>query len=815
MRPTPLQQRFTPSLAPTRIALAAATAIALAAGHAPLANAQSSSAAAAAPISISIPAQPLGQALNELARQANLQMTFSAALVGGKTSPAVSGNLTARQALDRLLSGSGMIAKVSGANVVVEAVPVVGVAGEAVLPTVTVKAGAEVEPNALPAPYAGGQVARGAQLKMLGNADVMTTPFSVKSYTNELIQNQGARSVDDVVANDPSVRASLSPGFVLDQSAIRGFVIFAGAYSIDGLPGMVSYSRLPVQNYERVEIFKGPTSALGGASVSGTTVGGSINLVPKRATAVPKTAVAVAASSESMLETHIDLGRRFGEQNEWGVRVNLLAEKGTLSTGTKRENLAPQVALDYAGDRLRATLDAAVIAYKNHQPGVNHSLGVGQTVPRAPEGGRAAYSSHAQQALDARWAIIGTEFDFAPQLTGFAKFGKYHEISDDSYLGIPGPLRSDGSFTVNSYSYNTWKTDHNTKELGLRGSFTTGPIKHQASVSALRFFRLYTAPPAGQSIVVNSTPVTGNIYTDYATPYVNIKPTLGAYTGTAVRQQSIGLADSMTMLDDKLNIVLGLRQQSIEQEAVAPAKPYDSSKVTPTLGASYQLGGGWTVYGNYAEQLSQGAVAPTGTANAGQSLEPYVGKQNEFGAKWNAGNYGVTLAYFDIKQASAFTDPADNTFKAAGEQRNRGFEVETFGELTKGVRLLGGVAYIDAKQSKTRLGATDGKQALGVPKKNLNLGAEWDIAAVTGLTVSGRVVHTGPAYVDLANTQELPSWNRVDVGARYALKVDGKAVTLRASINNLADKAYWQVGARNLFAVAEPRTWRLSASMDF
>lgn len=77
------------------------------------------------------------------------------------------------------------------------------------------------------------------------------------------------------------------------------------------------------------------------------------------------------------------------------------------------------------------------------------------------------------------------------------------------------------------------------------------------------------------------------------------------------------------------------------------------------------------------------------------------------------------------------------------------------------------------------------------------------------------MVHTGAAYVDLANTQKVPGWNRFDVGARYALRVDGKAVMLRAGIHNLTDKAYWQVGGRNLFAAAEPRTWRLSATMDF
>lgn len=803
------QPRF--HLAP--IAIAALLAVGLL-GTAP-AFAQSSGATAAdATFAVALPAQPLGAALNELARQAKLQLLVRRELVEGKSAPAVSGNLTARQALDRILAGTGLIAVAEGNAVVVREAPPAATSDSA-LPAVTVTADADVQPDALPAPFAGNQVAKGARIKMLGNADVMTTPFSIKSYTSELIKDQGARSVDDVVANDPSVRVSLSPGFVLDQSSIRGFVVNAGAYTIDGLPGIASYSRIPVQNFERVEIFKGPTSALGGGSVSGTSVGGSINLVPKRAMASPNASATIAAASDSMFETHVDLGRRFGERNEWGVRLNVLGEKGELASGTKRDNLAPQIALDYAGDRLRVNLDAANIDYKNRKPGVNHSLGAGQTLPAAPSGGRAAQVDTAQQALDGRWAIAGVEFDLLPQLTAFAKYGKYHEESVDSYVGNIGPLRSDGTFNVSGYNYNTWKTDNNTKELGVRGSFETGSIKHQAAVSGLRFFTRYTTPPTGQGTVISTTPVVGNIYSDYGAPYTNFVPDVGAYTGTPIVQESLGIADSMTLLDDKLNLVVGLRRQKIRQDAVAPAAPYNAAETTPTLAASYQLGSGWTVYGNYAEQLSQGAVAPTGTANAGQSLAPYLGKQNEYGVKWNAGPYGVTLAYFDIRQASAYTDPADNTFKAAGEQRNKGVELETFGELAQGVRLLGGVAYIDAKQTKTRLGATDGKRALGVAEVNLNLGTELDIAAVPGLTLTGRVIRTGSAYVNLANTQKLPAWTRVDLGARYATKVSGTSVTWRAGVNNVADKAYWMAGGRNLFVVAEPRTWRLSATVAF
>ena len=117
MRPMPLHQRFTPA----PLTLAAAAAIAMATGHVPRAHAQSGTATVAATlVAINIPAQPLGAALNELARQANLQMTFPAPLVAGKQAPAVSGQMTGQQALARVLAGSGLVATTQGRSVVVK-----------------------------------------------------------------------------------------------------------------------------------------------------------------------------------------------------------------------------------------------------------------------------------------------------------------------------------------------------------------------------------------------------------------------------------------------------------------------------------------------------------------------------------------------------------------------------------------------------------------------------------------------------------------------------------------------------------------------
>jgi iron complex outermembrane receptor protein len=95
---------------------------------------------------------------------------------------------------------------------------------------------------------------------------------------------------------------------------------------------------------------------------------------------------------------------------------------------------------------------------------------------------------------------------------------------------------------------------------------------------------------------------------------------------------------------------------------------------------------------------------------------------------------------------------------------------------------------------------------------NLNLGGEWDVPAVPGLTLSARVIYTGSMYIDAANTQEIPSWERFDAGVRYAVRAGQKPVVLRANVENLFDEAYWR--DQYLYRGA-PRTFLFSASVDF
>ncbi|MBB6557344.1 iron complex outermembrane receptor protein [Acidovorax soli] len=763
--------------------------------------------------SFSIPAGPLGSALDRFARTAGVNLSYEPALVAGLATPGLSGTMPVGAALSRLLAGTGLeaLAQPGGGyslrRAAAAAVPA-GAEGAATLPAVRVTA-AQERPGDLPPVYAGGQVARGSRTGMLGNSDVFETPFNTKAWSSELVRNQGARTVNDMVANDPSIRTSLSATSPLDQSSIRGFLGNSDAYLFDGVEGLFAYSSVPVRHYERLEVLKGPAGGLVGASGYGATVGGSFNLVPKRATDAPVRSVSILALDKSLLGAHADIGQRFGVDQQLGARLNLSAEDGKLYDGAQRRLIAPQVALDYRGEKVRVVLDAG-ITRRESSPLFGHwLLQAGAAVPAVPDPHVHAKPSWEKMDLRQTYGLLSAEWDFASGWTAHARHGRMREAPPVRQYVDQTTLNGAGEVRYTSASSLLWTQANQVTDLGVRGEFQWGSVRHKLAVGTvlqrqqLQNLRSISVPLAA--------PVVSNIYQPLSVPdpFANGIPPVVGVDSPALHLDSLAVADTLALLDERLLLTLAARHQRIEKA------PYRQSRITPTVAALYKLGGGVSLYGNYAEALAQGAIAPAGSANAGEQLEPYLSKQHELGLKWDQGSYGVTLAYFNIRRATAFVD-GSNVFRAAGLQRNKGVELETFGELARGLRLLGGVAWTDGRMARTAGGTADGKKAIGVPELTANLGAEYDLPAVPGLTLTGRYLHTGSAYVDLANTQRVPAWNRVDVGVRYRTAVgDGTTMTLQAGITNLADKAYWTIAGRNFIAVAPPRTWQVSASFDF
>jgi iron complex outermembrane receptor protein len=192
---------------------------------------------------------------------------------------------------------------------------------------------------------------------------------------------------------------------------------------------------------------------------------------------------------------------------------------------------------------------------------------------------------------------------------------------------------------------------------------------------------------------------------------------------------------------------------------------------------------------------------------------PYKTKQQEVGLKMDLNGFATTLSLFQIKRPSAYTDPVTSVYSFGGEQRNRGLELGFFGEPLRGLRLMGGLAYTQAKLTKTAGGVNQGKQATAFPRWQGKLGVEWDVPAVAGLTLTGNAISMSRQYINADNSLWVPGRTVFDLGARYSMQVAQRPVTLRAAVQNVTNKRYW---AGSLFnGPGAPRAVLLSATVDF
>ena len=705
-----------------------------------------------------------------------------------------------------------MLATVHGG---VAAQTAAGAKADPQLPEVKVEASGAALPGELPKPYAGGQVAKGGRLGLLGNDDVMNAPFNITNFTAQTIEDQQARSISDVLMNDPSVRLSSAVTNINEDFSIRGFLVSSQDVALNGMYGLIPYFRVPVEMAERIEVLKGPSALLNGMAPSGN-IGGAINLVPKRAGLEPLTRFTASYVSDSIFGGHLDFSRRFGESRQFGVRFNGVYRNGDPTIDEQaQEDTVGALALDYTGERVRLTFD-----FINQRQEIDHvvrqfQVAAGLPSMPAPPDSRLNYPGYGRSKTDDHAAVVRGEYDVSDALTLYGGFGKRkHHM--DAVAGNPTLLNAAGDFT-STPAWQVWEVEGYSGEAGINARFDTGPVKHRLSLGATKVVQdanIYFLF-AGLSPARNS-----NIYNPVYTP----TPSTAPFAATTVpfnetTLTSYAIADTVSLIGDKLLVTIGARHQRVEAQAYnfvtgLPSGPaYDEHGVTPVVGVVVKPLNRLSLYANYIEGLSQGPTAPIGTINAGQIFPPFKTRQYEAGAKADWGGYTTTLSVFQIARPSAFA--SGGVFGVNGEQRNRGVELNVFGEVARGVRLLGGAAYTHGELTKTANGAFDGNDAIAVPRTQVNLGGEWDTPWFPGFTLTARAIRTGRQYVDQANALPLPDWTRFDFGARYRAKIGGRPVVFRASLENVFDKSYWGSSNTGFLYVGAPRTLLLSATVDF
>lgn len=826
MRPTPLQQRFTP----TPLALAAAIAIALAADHAPSAHAQSGSITAAAPMTINIPAQPLGQALNELARQANLQMSFPAALVAGKTAPTVSGTLTTQQALDRLLAGSGLIARQDGASVVVNAPPSRSTDSAQTLAPINVIANVDI-PLALQQER--GYRSQRSAVSGFRAQDVLDTPFSVATFSAEVIEDQQAKSLADVIRNDPSISLAGDPHW-FERVNVRGFNLSTNAVYRDGL-SINDQGSIALENKAAIEVNKGLSALRYGA----TSPGGTINYVVKRPTLEPLRMVGLNANDDGGVGVRADLSGRFGKDAQFGYRINAAAEE--LRSYVKPFKGDKQFVSGFfdwqISDRLTLELDL------EHQRLDKLSL-------RGPFlwwwgwGEDGAAVAAAQAAFDRlgpdtyatqKWAMEPNEQTYIVARASYQINDEWkirlaaHRSElwrDQNSSSVWDVVSPNGDYEADIFYSPDQERNNTAYQLVFEGDVTHGSMRHELAFGYDQVQRDMTFPDG-----VYDSIGFDNIFNPVGMPRPGVGPADAgpSYLANRSRQRSFFVTDNFT-INEHWGVFSGLRHTTIQQfsggsATQRPSKSYDQSVVNPTFGLIYKPTPTSTLYISYAEGIEQGGVVGLGGAtpytNARAQLPPLESRQYEAGWKWELNSETMlTAAVFEIDKGLEIDRNNGNGTRTRvqdGRQVHRGVEFTAGGQLSPNLRMIAGVAYIDAKIEKTSNAALRGKTPQGIPEWQANLYADYSLNAwIPGLSVNGGVYYGGRKSIDPGNLWFADSYVRLDGGIKYVQRfAGGQQATYRLSIENLTDKRYLSNTTFGALQFGAPRTVRLSANLSF
>ncbi|EMC7873491.1 TonB-dependent receptor [Acinetobacter baumannii] len=699
------------------------------------------------------------------------------------------------------------------------------------LNTIRVVASADASADGLMDEFAGSQVAKGGRVGLFGNQKNIETPFHLTSYTNQYIQEHQAKSIGDILQGDPSVRVARGYGNFQESYFIRGFLLGSDDTAYNGLYSILPRQYIPSELFERVEVLKGASAFLNGSTPTSGGLGGTINLLPKRSGNDPLNRVTVGTDFNGGYISN-DVSRRFGEEQQFGVRVNTAYHGGNTTVDDEKASLGlASIGLDYRSGKLRLSGDMGYSNNRLEEPRPSVTMSGLSVVPYAPDSSDNFAQKWTYSNEEDYFGSYRAEYDFTDDVTVYGAYGFRYGIEENSIANpnVTNAVTGDGT----SYRFDNARKDMvHTGEIGVRAKLYTGSVEHNLVLSGSAFQQ--NTRNAYVMDYFNTFPT--NIYH----PIYYSRPVFSdsAFKGNAgenldiadpklttrTRLRSLAIGDNIKAFDDRLTVMLGARLQKIIQEGydyetqAKQANTYEKSKLTPALGVSYKFTPELSVYANYIEGLAKGGTAPATAINQNTILEPYVSKQKEVGIKFENETLGVILDYFNTDRQRGLTN-SNGYFGVDGKNVHQGVELNTYGQLTDSVKVLGGITWLDAKQKDTQSGLNDNNRVIGVPKFQANLEAGWQLPIPQDISVNGRIVYTGSSYADNANTLKVPDWTRVDIGAAYKTDLGQYPTTFNFRVNNVFDKDYWaSVGGyedNGYMTVSQPRTFMLSASFDF
>lgn len=747
-----------------------------------------------------IGAGPLAPALDQLARQGGLNLSFDAASLQGKTTQGVQGRYETAKALSILLRGSNVQVQQEGDNSFL-LFPALDPGDALELGATSISSNRLGETTESTGSYTTGAVTIGKMPQSLRH-----TPQSVSVITRQRIEDQNITNLTNLLEQTPGVVVNYTDSERV-QYFSRGFQIDAIQYdgaTVVQSSGGGSFIQSDSAFIDRAEVLRGATGMLRGAG----NPSGTVNLVRKRPTYDFQASGTVTLGSWNAQRYVADISGPLTETGNVRGRVIAVHDDRDLfqdSRMERKEAFAGSLAFDLDDSTTLTTgmewtkLDATG-AWGNLPADFDGSpLDLGRSTYLGAEWNRWDRSNlntyaELEHRFDNDWTLklMALRSHFELDDHGFKQTYMTRASATNPYLMNYQVTEGDGGESLQSNLSAT-----------LNGPFALFGRTHELMVGVERIRNDSYA--SGTNRVVFSDVFDIREWdpkTSLAEPIITGIP----HPVRTRTTQEAAHATWRISLADPLTAIIGARANwyDYEQEnnTGANGKFSVDEKIVPYAALIYDLNDNFSLYASYTEIFNPQTVVDKNN----KVLDPIVGEAYETGIKgeFYEGRLNASLAYFRINQVGTPIDDLSVPIGcngstgyckiASGKSRSEGVDLEISGEVLPGWQLTGGYTYNTTEYVKNSAETNGNALRTTDPEHMLRLFTSYRLpGALDAWTLGGGVQAQSDIYSKSGTAKATQSGYAVyNVMANYRFN-DHYSVQLNA--NNIFDRKYYrQIG---------------------
>ncbi len=672
-------------------------------------------------------------------------------------------------------------------------------------------------------------------------APLLDTPRSVQVVPKQVMSDQSASSLQDVLQNSPGITFAAGEGGRAggDLPVIRGQNA-ASSLFLDGMRDASMQAR-DTFNLEQVEIIKGPDSVYSGRGGAG----GSINLVSKAPKAKDAIEVTGQIGTDRNYRGSVDSNWRLGEKSAF--RLNVMGTKGDVpgrdrAVNFERWGVAPSLMLGM-GTPTRITL-----SYYHYQ---NDSM-PDYSIPYDPRVGLPV----TETLGISRKNFYGlAERDFMKTRDGMATVDFQHDFSDTlklrnvvrygretaDYLATQPDLTLANlpAGIVNRPAYGRYYTTKAfANQTDLSGEFLTGAVKHGFDLgfeyTSVKQTMAYTNDQVLSSDGVTKCPA------DLAqTSLRNPDPNVAYPCRTARSWPAPYATDTLALygfdtlkFDEQWQASVGLRWDNYRTSGHDKKKQGYSrtdNLFNYQLGLAYKPVPQGTIYASYGTSSTPSAVAGATASDilrksSDEAAAPEKSRSVEAGVKWLVLDERLTLtgAVFQDTRRNTNIEVLPNEYEQAGQTRVRGIELGFSGAITPAWNIYGGYTFLDSKLirgGRKDIGA-EGQDLPNTPRNAFSLWSTYKV--LPELTLGGGAYYVDKVYgnadagVDASGAPKarwVPSYWRFDAMAKYKFS---SHLALQLNVLNVFDQTFYtRARPKNHAALGTGRAALLSVRLRY